>query len=110
MQKIIISALFLGGMASTGAIASNDHMSSEESTVPVTTATSTVAGSVNINTADVASLASLNGLAEKKAQAIVDYRDAHGSFGSIDELSKVKGIGEKLIAKLQDENPGRLIC
>jgi competence protein ComEA len=53
---------------------------------------------VNINTADAATIAtSLNGIGSVKAQAIVDYRQKHGAFHSVDELAQVKGISQKLI-------------
>ena len=49
---------------------------------------------VDINTADISILAgAIDGVGEKKAATIVAYRDAHGPFNSVDELSKVKGIG-----------------
>ncbi len=49
---------------------------------------------VDINTADASILAgAIDGVGEKKAATIVAYRDAHGPFSSVDELSKVKGIG-----------------
>jgi len=49
---------------------------------------------VDINTADVGILAgAIDGVGEKKAATIIDYRDAHGPFNSVDELAKVKGIG-----------------
>jgi competence protein ComEA len=56
------------------------------------------AGQVNINTADAQTLATeLKGVGEKKAQAIVDYRNENGPFKSITDLSSVKGIGDKLL-------------
>ncbi|MBO6850061.1 ComEA family DNA-binding protein [Marinobacter lipolyticus] len=57
---------------------------------------------VNINTADVETLASLNGIGESKAQAIVAYREANGPFQSADDLVNVKGIGEATVAKNAD--------
>ena len=55
---------------------------------------------VNINKASADEIAaSLNGVGDKKAQAIVKYRKQEGHFKSIDELSNVKGIGDKTIAK-----------
>ena len=57
-------------------------------------------GPVNINTADAESLATaLNGVGQAKAEAIIAYRKAHGSFHSVGDLSNVKGIGEKTIEK-----------
>ena len=53
---------------------------------------------VNLNTADAATLAhSLKGIGNAKAQAIVEYRQKHGPFRSVDELAQVKGISQKLI-------------
>jgi competence protein ComEA len=58
------------------------------------------AGPVDINTADVSILAgAIDGVGEKKAATIVAYRDAHGPFNSVDELSKVKGIGAVTVDK-----------
>jgi competence protein ComEA len=49
---------------------------------------------VNVNKADAATIAtSLDGIGPAKAQAIVAWRDEHGPFKTVDELSQVKGIG-----------------
>ena len=50
---------------------------------------------VNINTADEKQLASLAGVGDKKAQAIIAYRQSHGHFTSVNDLKNVKGIGGK---------------
>ena len=63
--------------------------------------TSAIAG-VNINTADMAALEALPGIGQAKAQAIIDYRTANGNFSSVEDLTQVKGIGEKLLAKIKD--------
>jgi competence protein ComEA len=55
--------------------------------------------SVNINTADAQTLAvALDGVGAARAKAIVEYREAHGPFRSVDELAQVKGIGERVVA------------
>lgn len=55
---------------------------------------------VDINTADISILAgAIDGVGEKKAATIVAYRDAHGPFSNVDELSKVKGIGAATVDK-----------
>ncbi len=54
---------------------------------------------ININTADVATLASLNGIGQSKAEAIVAYREANGPFAVTADLANVKGIGERTIEK-----------
>ena len=44
----------------------------------------------------------VDGIGPTLATRIVEYRDAHGGFGSIDELAQVDGIGEKRLATLRD--------
>jgi len=56
------------------------------------------AGSVNVNTADAQTISEeLTGIGLSKAQAIVAYREKHGPFRSADDLSLVKGIGERTV-------------
>ncbi len=53
---------------------------------------------ININKADAAAIAeNLSGIGQSKAVAIVEYRKANGNFTSIDDLTKVKGIGNKIL-------------
>lgn len=59
-------------------------------------------GKVNVNQADLSQLETLPGIGAKKAQAIIDYRTANGSFHSLEDLGKVKGIGPKMLEKLKD--------
>ena len=54
---------------------------------------------ININTADVTTLAELTGVGESKAEAIVAYREANGPFAAPQDLAKVKGIGARTIEK-----------
>jgi len=58
------------------------------------------AGQVNINTADAETIsAELTGIGLSKAKAIVEYREKHGPFRSVEDLSLVKGIGDKTVEK-----------
>lgn len=43
-----------------------------------------------------------NGIGDKKADLILQYRQEHGQFKSIDELKEINGFGEKTVAKLKD--------
>ena len=54
---------------------------------------------ININRASEGELVSLNGIGSSKAQAIILYREMFGDFKSVDELTKVKGIGAKTVEK-----------
>lgn len=57
-----------------------------------------LAGPVDINTADAASIArELQGVGLSKAQAIVAYREQHGAFKRLEDLRKVKGIGARTL-------------
>ena len=58
---------------------------------------------VNINTADAAALQQVNGIGASKANAIIEYRKANGPFATVDELTKVPGIGEKSLVNLKPQ-------
>lgn len=55
---------------------------------------------IDINTATAKELASLPGIGEKKAQAIVSFREKKGAFPSVDALIEVPGIGKKTLEKI----------
>jgi competence protein ComEA len=58
------------------------------------------AAQVNINTADADTLSSeLSGIGQSKAEAIVDYRQQHGPYKQVEDLTNVKGIGIATIEK-----------
>lgn len=59
-------------------------------------------GLVDINTADAALLMTLPGIGQTRADAIVAYREQHGSFSTIEDIMKVDGIKEGSFAKLRD--------
>jgi len=60
-------------------------------------------GAININTATKDELVALPGIGPAKAQAIVDYRKAHGPFKTVEELKDVKGIGAKRFEQLKPD-------
>ena len=59
-------------------------------------------GPVHLNSATLEQLDELPGVGPVTAQKIVDYRTAHGGFGSVDELDAVPGIGPARLADLRD--------
>lgn len=56
---------------------------------------------VNINTANATQLTQLPGVGPAIAQKIIDYRTANGSFTSVDDLTKVPGIGAAKLAQIK---------
>ena len=78
MNKLFMAALVMGGLMVSSAFAA-----------------------VNINTATQSELEAVKGLGPAKAQAIISYREAHGSFKSLDELDNVTGFGSASVEKLK---------
>lgn len=59
---------------------------------------SAFAGPVNVNSADAITIAKeLSGVGEKRAAAIVTYRDENGEFASLGDLEKVTGVGKTIV-------------
>jgi competence ComEA-like helix-hairpin-helix protein len=55
----------------------------------------------DLNTANALELSSIKGIGFKKAQAIVTYRETYGNFTNIEQVTLVKGIGKKMLARMQ---------
>ena len=58
---------------------------------------------ISINTADLNALLQIPKIGEKTAQAIIDYRNQYGLFHSLEELMKVKGIGQAKFDFIKDK-------
>jgi len=57
---------------------------------------------VNINTASLAELEKLPRIGPQIAQRILDYRKENGNFKKVEDILKVRGIGEKVFEQLKD--------
>ena len=90
-----VSLVFLHKTSYEGTAHGDYTVSVQEKTDEITAPTRVL---VNINTADAEELETLTGIGPSLAQAILDYRAAHGAFESAEDLLNVKGIGE---AKLE---------
>ncbi|UHA74221.1 ComEA family DNA-binding protein [Paenibacillus sp. 481] len=95
-----------GGLQASGAktsgVQTSDVQIEKNGKLPVAEASDQNDRRININEADEQQLTTLPGIGPSKAKAIIAYRDKHGSFQSVDELDKVKGIGSKMLAKLRE--------
>ena len=57
---------------------------------------------VDLNTADATKLQTLDGIGQKKAEKIIEYRKEHGNFKEITDLKKISGIGDKIFNAVKD--------
>ena len=87
---LALSFMSFAAMGTTQCAWAEDVAQAEETTL------------ININTALVDELATLKGIGEKTAQAIVAYREANGPFSAVEDLMNVKGVGEKKYAAIKD--------
>ena len=60
-------------------------------------------GMININTADSTELQQITGVGPVTAEKIIRYREENGSFGTVDDLTNVSGIGEKTLEKMKPQ-------
>lgn len=60
-------------------------------------------GKVNLNTASKEELMTLSGIGEVKADAMVRYREEHGSFQSVEDVKKIEGIKDGVFNKIKDQ-------
>lgn len=79
---------------------SNEQINDTNSNSPNNNSSSNL---ININTATKEDLDTLPGIGPATAQKIIDYRQEHGNFSSIEDIKNVKGIGEAKFSKMQDK-------
>lgn len=105
MKNIFSAFIILAALMSSSVFAA-EQPATKPTAIAATAAPTAVAAkpaaavpqdAININTADAETLTKLKGVGAKKAEAIVAWRKANGSFKSVDQLAEVKGIGEKTL-------------
>jgi competence protein ComEA len=98
-RSLMMSAVIASAMVAVSGF--SDPVKQQDATQKSAAAQSAAMPStVNINTADAATLADrLNGIGLKKAQEIVSFREKNGPFKSIDDLVNVTGIGAATLEK-----------
>jgi competence protein ComEA len=103
MRNTVLSYLLLPLFA-TASFSLSAAPASEPVATPIpVVATQLPVTQLNLNTADALTLQStLVGIGKTKAEAIVAYREAHGSFATVDELLEIKGIGKALLDRNRD--------
>ena len=77
--------------------------SEDESPVSATSQGTDSEGKVNLNSAGVDELMTLNGIGESRAKAIIEYRTRNGPFSQIEDIMQVSGIKEGVFSKIQDQ-------
>jgi competence protein ComEA len=85
-------------LAATGSGAAADKTPAER---PVTAAAAKAGEPIDLNRAGVAELETVPGIGPVTAQRIVDFREENGPFERVEDLLKIKGIGEKSFEKLR---------
>lgn len=102
MIKKIICLALVGGLAFSGvAMAADKNAEPVQHAAKASKKSDTVI--VNINTADAKTLQQLPHIGPKLAERIVDYRQQHGAFQTVGDLSNVKGVSKKLLADLDKQ-------
>ena len=93
-MRVLWGALLCGVLAAAGAAASPEAAKA----APAAAARS---GAVDLNSASEEQLQEVPGIGPSLAKKIVDFRKENGPFKSVDDLLKVRGIGEKSLERLR---------
>lgn len=102
MIKLVKASLIALAVVSTASFAGNAAVEKQPMTKVKTQVNKEQI--INLNTADLNQLQLLKGVGASKALAIFEYRKQNGKFKTLDDLLKVKGIGEKFL----ESNKGKI--
>lgn len=58
---------------------------------------------INLNSATLDQLKTLNGIGDSKAKGIIEYREKNGGFKSIEEIKNVSGIGDNMFERIKEQ-------
>lgn len=102
-EKINLAQTLKDGQQLTVPEKNRSNVKADQSKIDSSKADLSKAGDkVNINTADEKALDTLPGVGPAMAQRIIEYRETEGAFQSLEDIKKVRGIGEAKFAKLKD--------
>ncbi|WP_039925647.1 ComEA family DNA-binding protein [Alishewanella aestuarii] len=96
MKKLVLSAML------AALVLGANYTLANTTGQTLTRATAEASTKLKLNQASVEQLTAIPGLGKVKAQAILDHISEHGEIKSQAELTKVKGIGDKLAAKVAE--------
>jgi competence protein ComEA len=97
-QQIVVPAAGAPGAAGAGSAAGGASVTGSAAGA----ARSIPGVKIHLSTATIEQLDEIDGIGPTLAERIVEYRDAHSGFRSIQELAEVEGIGEKRLATLRE--------
>jgi competence protein ComEA len=103
MLETSLRFLFLTGLlaAALAVVPAAPARAAEAKAAPAAAAKPAASGLVDLNTADEEQLTTVPGIGPALARRIVEFRKQNGGFKSVEDLLKVKGIGEKSFQKLR---------
>lgn len=109
LKLLFIYSVFFHGADTNANSVDNNIAKSKTESKQISIAQKPVSeNKININLADLDALQTIKGIGPKRAQAILDYRSKNGLFNSIEDLAKVKGFNEHLVAQILKDNPDKL--
>lgn len=109
--KIIVAAVIFIAVAAAGYIIEKfekdafivETVATEDAVSYTSDSAMEINGKININSAGIEELKKLDGIGESFAEKIISYREEHGAFGTIEEIMKVPGIGEKKFEDFKED-------
>ena len=98
MKKILSGLMLLTALSLHMPVAHSQSVDNDSSRDSFS---QSVDNKLDLNSASIAELQTLPGVGESKAKAIIEYREQVGPFLEVAQLTEVKGIGSKMLSKIQ---------